>query len=370
MTPLAWLSAALWLIILLLPWQPWRTRERFDVAAADTAKAALDDVTVLIPARNEADTIDTTLRALANQGDGLRIVVIDDQSDDGTADMVRGLELPGVSIRAGVAPPDEWSGKLWALQQGLADVHTPLVLLLDADIALTRGTLVALRRKLVDGEWDLVSLMAALRMVTFWERLLMPAFVYFFRLLYPFALANSRLRWPAAAAGGCILVRTDMLRSVDAFTSLRDALIDDCALARKVKARGGRTWIGLSHAARSHRGYRELAAIWNMVARTAFTQLGYSLGLLMLCTVLMAIAFVIPVAALLTGPAELAVLACAAMAISYLPTLRYYRQSPFWAATLPLIGTLYLAMTWTSAWRYWRGVRSNWKGRRYCRPAP
>jgi hopene-associated glycosyltransferase HpnB len=210
--------------------------------------------------------------------------------------------------------------------------------------------------------------MATLETESFWEKLLLPAFVYFFKLLYPFRLSNSSSPRVAAGAGGCVLVDTGLLHEIGAFSSIRDEIIDDCALAARVKAAGHVTWIGLSRAVRSRRGYGGLRGIWEMVARTAFTQLRYSRGLLALCVVLLAWAFILPVVGLAVGDptARLASgVAITAMVLAYLPTLLYYRLSPLWALLLPVTGTLYLAMTVDSAWRYARGVRSAWRGRVY-----
>jgi len=197
----------------------------------------------------------------------------------------------------------------------------------------------------------LISLMAVLRMETFWERLLMPAFIYFFKLLYPFHLSNSSSSKVAAAAGGCILLETRVLDEIGGFNSLRGALIDDCALAKRVKSKGYKTWMGLSHSVRSLRPYNDMRAIWNMVARTAFTQLRYSTLLLILCTVIMLASFGMPGIGLLLSPISVKLLSAfclASMVLTYLPTLNFYRMSAWWALAMPLIGSLYLAMTWTS----------------------
>lgn len=355
-------AAGMWFGLLLAPWRPWSTRERLEPSAAEAAAAELSDVTVLIPARNEAGVIRRTLAALQAQGQGLRIVVIDDQSDDDTARIAR--SLPAVEVLAGQPLAAGWAGKLWALEQGLGRVGTPLTLLLDADIALAPGMLAALLAHKRSTGAAFVSLMADLRRTTFWDRLLLPAFVYFFKLIYPFHLSNSSFRQVAAAAGGCVLVDTEALRSVGAFGCLRDALIDDCTLARRIKDGGYRLWTGLSRGVISLRPYGDLHSIHAMVARSAFTQLRYSTALLLAVTMLFAAAYWLPLAALLMG-SKLAVAALCAMAVSYLPTLRYYGLSPLWALAMPVIGALYLAMTWSSAIRYWRGVRSSWKNRTY-----
>lgn len=361
---LAIFAFLLWLGLILAPWQPWRVRECLE--ATVTENAFLEDITVLIPARNEASVIGQTLKNLRQQGEGFRIIVIDDNSTDDTAAIARqeGAEtLPAGPLAAG------WAGKLWALEQGRKSTHTPLILLLDADIALQPGTLAAMARKLQGEKLQLVSLMAWLRMVSPWERLLMPAFIFFFKLLYPFRLANSSWNRFAAAAGGCILVEASSLERIGGFASLREALIDDCTLASRIKGTGGRTWIGLTHAAKSLRTYDSLDEIWNMVARSAFTQLRYSTGLLLLCSVLMGFAFGLPLASLAGSPTVrlFGLLALITMMASYLPTLRYYRRSAWWCLTLPIIAGFFLAMTWSSAIRYWRGERSRWKDRVYQR---
>jgi hopene-associated glycosyltransferase HpnB len=203
----------------------------------------------------------------------------------------------------------------------------------------------------------------------YWEKLLLPAFIFFFRLLYPFQLANDpKQRRVAAAAGGCILLETKLIDEIGGFAALRSALIDDCTFARRVKSLGARTWIGLTHSVCSVRRYDTLEAIWNMVARSAFTQLHYSTVALLGCTAVFLAAFWLPIAGLFLGDVAartLAVVALLAMITSYVPTLRFYRLGSAWVMALPLIGTLYLAMTWSSALRYWRGQRSRWKDRVY-----
>ncbi len=361
-------SCTIWVAILLLPWRPWSVKESLD-SADENKEHDLSHVTALVPARNEAATIEAALYSLAAQGRGLHIILVDDQSTDKTTKLALQTQIPNLKIIQGKPLPDGWSGKLWALEQGRSQVQTSKLLLLDADIKLQPGILAALLHKMHKDDRQLVSLMVSLRMQGFWERLLMPAFVYFFKLLYPFRLANSpRIPWLAAAAGGCILLETSILNEIKAFASLREALIDDCTLARKVKNQGYRTWLGLTHSAHSLREYQNLSEIWNMVARTAFTQLNYSIFLLALASLVMALAYWLPVMGLFfTDTRWLAMLALFAMMLAYVPVLRYYHCSWFWVFALPLIGTLYLAMTWSSALRYWRGQRSAWKERIYSR---
>jgi hopene-associated glycosyltransferase HpnB len=328
----------------------------------------LGDITVLIPARNEAETIKVTLPALTAQGRGLNIILIDDQSSDGTGQVARKAVDENLLIIKGKSLPSGWTGKLWALEQGRSHIRTPFTLLLDADIEPLPGIIGELKRAMQERDVQLISLMAELRMDTFWEKLLMPAFIYFFKLLYPFRLSNTGTSRVAAAAGGCILLETRVLDEIGGFNSLRGELIDDCALAKRVKSKGYKTWMGLSHSVRSLRPYNDMRAIWNMVARTAFTQLRYSKLLLILCTVIMLVSFGMPGIGLVLSPISVKLLSAfclASMVLTYLPTLNFYRLSAWWALAMPLIGSLYLAMTWTSAVRYWLGGGSHWKGRAY-----
>lgn len=365
---LTWVAAAIpalmWVGLLLVPWRPWSAREHLEADRYAMSAADLGEITVLIPARNEAEMIGATLAALQVQGAGLQVVVIDDQSSDATAQIA--ASYPNTRIISGQPLPHGWAGKLWALEQGMAHVHTAMTLLLDADIQLQPGLLGSLlAHKQREGR-HLVSLMADLRRTSFWDRLLLPAFVYYFKLLYPFSLSNSRSRHVAAAAGGCVLVDTQVLRQIGAFASLRDALIDDCTLARQVKADGYSTWLGLSRGVVSLRPYGTLGSIHDMVARSAFTQLRYSTLLLLVVTALFALAYGLPFVLLGSAVAwPFGLLAWVAMTLSYVPVLRYYRMSTLWALLLPLSALLYLGMTWSSALRYWRGIRSHWKGRTY-----
>jgi hopene-associated glycosyltransferase HpnB len=366
-TCLAGAGASIWLAIVLLPWRPWGTREFLDTVAS-SPEEDLSDITVLIPARNEAKLIETTLSRLKLQGLHLSIILIDDQSTDSTTRIARKLADPNLHIITGEPLPPGWSGKLWALEQGSHHVTTPLTLLIDADIELRPGILTVLRMKMKEDGLQFISLMAALQMVSFWERLLMPAFIFFFKLLYPFRLSNSKFVKVAAAAGGCILLETRLIEEIGSFKALRGELIDDCALAKKVKLLGCKIWIGLTHSVCSLRSYDHLSGIWNMVARTAFSQLRYSVLLLLLCTTIMMTAFWLPFVGLLFPTAIAKFISAAAlcgMVLIYLPTLKFYGLSSGWGVAMPLIGTLFLGMTWASAVRFWQGKGSRWKGRSY-----
>ncbi|MFT4583178.1 MAG: hopene-associated glycosyltransferase HpnB [Gammaproteobacteria bacterium] len=362
-------SLLIWLAVGLLPWRPWSTRERLELNAS-LKSTDLREISVLIPARNEAACINETLSLLSRQGTFAHVVVIDDQSDDDTKCIAENHTIKNLLVVAGTTPPEGWSGKLWALNQGLSFVDSRYVLLLDADIGLNPGTVATLLNHLEEKQLDMASLMANLHMRVFWEKLLLPPFVYFFKMLYPFALANSAGSQIAAGAGGCVLLRMTKLLEIGGFTSLKDAIIDDCTLARKIKESPGRIWIGLSNDARALRPYQTLSNIWNMVARTAYTQLHYSKALLLVCTLLLIVSYVVPIVALFNASSTVSALGIAAIATmlgTYTPTVRYYQLSPLWVLTLPLAAVLFLAMTWTSAIRYSRGERSRWKNRSYSR---
>jgi hopene-associated glycosyltransferase HpnB len=372
---LAAVSLAAWLAVLFLTAGSWRTRERLEPRATRAvADIDLGGVSVLIPARNEAAAIATTLEALAAQGPGLDVIVIDDQSDDSTAATAaetgaRLADRLALRIVAGEPLPPGWGGKLWALEQGLAATGRDYCLLLDAEIVLAPGMLGALVEKAETEGCAIVSIMARLKCESFWERLLVPPFIFFFKLLYPFARVNDARRRTAAAAGGCVLIRTDVLREVGGFAAIRAALIDDCTLARHVKRAGHSIWLGLSESVVSQRAYPNLEDFRRMVTRTAFTQLDYSVGWLGLVVVLMLAVFAAPVFALVLAGSVWGRLAGAAaltvMAVAFWPTVRLYRLPSWWVLTLPVAAMLFLEMTLASAINYWRGVKAQWKGRIY-----
>jgi len=366
-------STLLWVGFALLPWRPWSNQEVLDAMEGANGDTALDGITVLIPARNEAEVIQHTLQSVIEQGPGLKIVLIDDNSEDATVEKTRQMRISDLRIIRSAPLPTGWSGKLWALEQGRLHVTTPYTLLLDADIELARGVITALREKMHRQGVPFISLMATPSMSSGWEKLLMPAFVYFFKILYPFPCVNSHRTRVAAAAGGCILMETRMLDQIGGFGSIKSAVIDDCALARRVKSQGSKIWLGLTHSVKSVRNYQQLREMWDMVARTAFAQLHYSVGLLILCTLVMLLVYQVPVAMVASSNILIRYLALASLMImflTYVPILRFYDRSWAWTLVLPLVTALFLAMTWTSAIRYWRGERTRWKGRVYpCRAA-
>jgi hopene-associated glycosyltransferase HpnB len=318
----------------------------------------------------------------------LTVILVDDCSTDGTAEVAAALgpEPAGparaLRVLAGAPPPSGWAGKVWAMAQGLAaagETETKgYVLFTDADIAWRQGALRDLVRAAEAGDRDLVSQMALLRTATGWERVVVPAFVYFFAQLYPFGRVNSPRSRTAAAAGGCMLVRREALERSGGLAPIRGARIDDVALGQVIKGQRGRCWLGLSTEVVSVRPYPRLADLWQMVARSAYIQLRYSPWLLAGTVAGLAFIYLLPPAGAITGLAALAASAggttaavtaaaglagWALMSLTYLPMLRLYRLSPLRAPGLPLIALLYTAMTVDSARRHYAGRGAEWKGR-------
>lgn len=324
---------------------------------------------VVVPARDEAALIARSLGSLLAQNypGPLRIVLVDDRSTDGTGDIARGLDDPRLVVLRGSPRPPGWAGKLWALHQGVEATNEELVLLTDADIAhdpAHLSTLVAWLRQTGGG---MVSEMAALHCRTPAERALIPAFVYLFQLLYPFAWVNDPRRSTAAAAGGTVLIRRDELDRVGGIAAISGALIDDVALARAVKP-GSRIWLGHSVLARSIRPYPGVADIWRMVTRSAYVQLRRSPVLLAGTIAALALVFLAgPIAALFGhGAARIAgLLAWLLMSATFVPTLRSFRRSPVWAPLLPGIALFYMAATIGSAASHHFGQGVQWKSRAY-----
>ncbi len=360
--------------MLLLPWRPWSTRERIDPLPASAVRSAGTPgpgaIAVLIPARDEAATIRQTLESVVNQPGVADVVVVDDRSDDQTALIAN--RMPGVRVLSGQPTPAGWSGKLWAQQQGLGAIDSPLVLLMDADIRLAPGMLPALVGKLEREHLDQVSIMARLPGSSWPEKLMLPAFVYFFKQLYPFAWVNRDDRPFAAAAGGCVLVRREYLVRIGAFAAWKNTLIDDCELASRVRAAGGRIWLGLSHGVESMRRHPDLASILETIRRTAYTQLRHSRVLLLAVTAAMVFAFTVPPVATILGSlgrepvlTAVGIAGWLLMALSFLPQIRFSGLGAQWAFALPVSAMLFLVATVDSAIRYHFGTGPGWKGRRY-----
>jgi hopene-associated glycosyltransferase HpnB len=318
-------------------------------------------VVAVIPARNEAECVGRAVESLARQKypGSFRIVVVDDHSDDATAGIARAAAPSQMLdvVSAGELPQG-WTGKLWAISEGIryAERFAPEYLLLtDADIVHPPGNVAELATRAESGGYDLVSYMATLHCCTLSERALIPAFVFFFFMLYPPA-------WGAGAAGGCMLIRRAALEKIGGIAAIRGELIDDCALAKAVKSHGGRVWLGLNTETLSIREYRSFAEIAHMVSRTAFTQLNHSVLLLLGTIASMAVTYIVPPVLTMRGSIWGAA-AWALMSIAYLPALRFYRRSPVWAPALPAVAAFYLAATAQSAVSYWRGAGGVWKGR-------
>ena len=345
----------------------WRLRVEDPVASKNTAAS----VAVVIPARDEADVIGLAVRSLkAQQYSGrIDVFVVDDASSDGTAEAAR-----GVTVLSAGALPAGWTGKLWALSRGVerASASNPdWILLTDADIVHAPGNIASLVARAQAGGLDLASIMVRLRCSTLAERALIPAFLFFFLKLYPPRwIADSRSR-TAGAAGGCILIRPSMLERIGGIASIRGELIDDCALARKVKAAGGRIWMGVSLDSVSLRGYAGFGEMGRMIARTAFTQLRYSWLLVLGAVAGMLATYVAGPALLIWGPSVwargLGAAAWALMIAAYWPSLRFYGMTAVWALVwalmLPAVAVFYTAATLYSGWAHWRGRGGGWKGR-------
>jgi hopene-associated glycosyltransferase HpnB len=360
---------AAWVYLLAARGGFWLGRERHDSPAA-SAPSAWPAVTAVIPARDEAATIGRTVQSLLAQDyPGLAIVLVDDGSSDGTAAVAEQAAAGGgLTVLKGELLPAGWTGKVWAQKQGIATAlaNAPRYLLLtDADIVYAPGALKRLVARAEHGRYALTSLMVKLRCESFAERAFIPAFVFFFQMLYPFAWVGRTDHATAAAAGGCMLARADVLEESGGLDRIRDALIDDCALARQLKAEGP-IWLGLTERVRSVRAYDRLDAIRRMVTRSAYAQLGYSPLQLIGTVAGMALTFL--AAPLLTifssGTAEvMGVAAWAMMAVALQPTLRMYRLNPLWGLALPLIAFVYTIWTIESALQYMRGRGGQWKGR-------
>jgi hopene-associated glycosyltransferase HpnB len=360
---LALLSLCAWIYLFFAHGEFWRSRPQLSPAAPRESP----DVDIIVPARDEAETIRAAIGSLLAQeyAGKFRVILVDDNSTDGTAS--RAGEAPNLHIIRLDSKPPGWSGKLWALHEGIAASRSSIVLLTDADVVHQPAHLATLMAKLLDSQLDLVSEMVRLNCTSLAERMLVPAFVYFFQMLYPFAKVNDPRSRIAAAAGGTILVRCEALARNGGIDAIKDALIDDVALAKAVK-QGGPIFLGHSQLAASIRRYPGVSDIWLMISRTAFSQLRYSAPLLVLTIAALSIVWLVPPWEVVFGSGSVfgcALAACLLAALSYLPTLMRYRRNPLWALTLPLIAMFYMAATAASAVNYWRGKGANWKSRTY-----
>ncbi|MEU4269187.1 glycosyltransferase [Streptomyces sp. NPDC026092] len=407
MSVLAWIavgSLAAWGWLLLGQGFFWRTDQRLPIRRRATGHARVEPepgtwprVAVVVPARDEAEVLPLSLPSLLVQdypGEA-EIVLVDDGSTDGTGKLAGELAARYGGLPLTVTSPGEpepgWTGKLWALRHGIALVRArgregaqstggggdpEFLLLTDADIAHEPDSLRLLVASAVGSDLDLVSQMARLRVASGWERLVVPAFVYFFAQLYPFRWINRRRRPLAtAAAGGCVLLRTETAERAGVPDSIRQAVIDDVSLARAVRRAGGRIWLGLAERVDSVRPYPHLGDLWRMVSRSAYAQLRHNPLVLAGTVAGLAVVYLAPPVALAAGlfggdavAGWAGGLAWAVMAGTYVPMLRYYRQPLWLAPTLPFTALLYLLMTVDSAVQHYRGRGAAWKGRTYSRP--
>ena len=368
------ISLAAWIYLLLFRGFFWLMRERDD-RDLPPEPAAWPAVAAVVPARNEADVIVRSVGSLLGQnypGD-FRLVLVDDNSEDGTgkvaAEAAVNIGATGrLRLIAGQPLARGWTGKLWAVSQGVeaASACAPVYLwITDADIAHEPQTLRRLVARAEAGGLALVSLMARLQTGTWAERLLIPAFIFFFDMLFPFGLVNDARSKLAAAAGGCMLVRRDALEAAGGIASIRGEIIDDCALGARLKAQGP-IWLGLTRTSVSLRPYGSLRDIGRMVSRSAYAQLGYSPWLLAGTLAGMALVYLAAPVLTAIGPGAsrwVGLAVWALMAAAFQPMLRYYRLSPLWGLALPLIGALYTGFTVQSAIDVWRGKGGMWKGR-------
>ena len=333
-------------------------------------------IVALIPARNEVETIGATILSLRNQiySGKIEIIVIDDNSSDGTEIAARKAMCSRI-IKSGDLPSG-WTGKLWALHQGIKLIQkefpkTEYILFTDADINHSKENILQLVSKASCENLDIVSLMVRLNSESFWERFLVPPFIFFFQMLYPFRWVNDPRKKIAAAAGGCMLIRKTALDRVDGVLQIKGCLIDDCALGKSIKSHGS-IWLGLSEKTKSLRRYDQLVEIWSMVSRTAFAQLNYSLTNLLGTSLALFVTFLMPLLMLIFGIVfgnQLAImggsLSWLLMTFAYISTIRLFQIPFIWVFSFPFASFLYLIMTLASAIYFWRGRGGSWKGRYY-----
>ena len=380
---IAVLTLGLWLYLVLARGAFWLGRERDQ--ETPPAPAAWPAVAVVVPARNEAECVGQSIPSLLAQDyrGPLRVILVDDDSDDATAAVARGAAVrvggaERLTVLTGRPLPAGWTGKLWALAQGIdhvahepGEAAPPYLLLTDADIVHARDTIAWLVAQAESRKLVLTSLMAKLRCESLAERTLVPAFIFFFEMLYPFAWVNRQQSPTAAAAGGCVLLRADALQRAGGIAAIRSAVIDDCALAALMKQRGP-IWLGLTERSRSIRAYPDWGDIRRMVARSAYAQLQYSPLLLAGTVAGLLLTYLAPplLAIFAGGWAQMGgILAWLLMALAFQPTLRFYGVSPLWGIALPVIAAMYLLFTLDSAFQHALGRGASWKGRFQATPA-
>lgn len=380
---IAWASLAIWIGLMIGRGGYWLPRPQLNaMTSTPTSQAQALSIVAIIPARNEESVLgETIVSVLSQKSDGpFHVILVDDRSEDATASVAQRVAEEGnlpnrLTVVEGLRLPPGWAGKVWAMHQGAQqDIarNADYLWFTDADIAHDPNILQALVHASLTEDLDLVSLMAQLRIDSRWDRLLIPAFVYFFAKLYPFRFVNSPRLRTAGAAGGCIFVRRKTLEDAGGIEAIRSALIDDCALGKLIKRHGGRIWLGFTQAVHSVRIYGTLKSVWDMVARSAFHQLNYSMlkliGTVFGMLLIYAAPPVLTLIGLLASELGLAVLGGATwalMALSFIPILRHQQAPPWQALLLPVAGILYTGMTLSSAWRHHSGRSGLWKGRPY-----
>jgi hopene-associated glycosyltransferase HpnB len=360
---IAFISLLIWLYLFFAHGRYWESAPELPPATP----SAFPDVDIVIPARDEAETIGQVIASLLAQdyAGNFRVILVDDDSTDGTAALAGAA--PNLRIITGGAKPPGWTGKLWALAQGVDASTAPVLLFADADIIHDNRHLSSLVARLLSPRVDMVSEMVRLNCDSLAERALVPAFVYFFQMLYPFGRVNDPLSPTAAAAGGTVLIRREALERIGGIAAIKSALIDDVALAHEVK-KYGPIYLGHSGLAASIRPYPHFADIWRMVARTAFTQLKYSAVVLAGTLLGLALVWLVPAWEIVFGHGWRFLFGLAAFALaaaSYMPTLTRYRRSRLWAIALPAIALFYMAATLGSALNFWTGTGASWKNRAY-----
>lgn len=382
------LNLIIWIYLLIFRGKFWLPDQRLlPTSEAEIAQIkSWPSIYIIIPARNEAKLLQATLNSLLNQDypGNFQIILVDDHSTDNTANVAKMIaqqsnNFAKLEVISAADLPNGWTGKLWAISEGInqAKKATPApdyFLFTDADIEHSPTNI---RQIVVKAELEnlaLVSLMVKLQCQTLAEELMIPAFVFFFQKLYPFRWVNNPQNSTAAAAGGCILISPQILEEIGGIEVIRNALIDDCALAKAVqqKSRNKKIWLGLTSETKSSRSYPDLASIWNMVARTAFTQLNYSPLLLVGTVIAMTLVYLLPSLGIILGVifsqwevVLISVFSRLLMFLAYFPIIRFYQCSPIYAFGLPTVAFLYTLMTIDSAWRHWQGRGGNWKGRVY-----
>jgi hopene-associated glycosyltransferase HpnB len=369
---LACATLAVWVYLMMARGGFWRCAERDEEGPS---LAFWPSIVAVIPARDEAEGVAQTIGTLLKQDypGAFTVVLVDDGSTDATVEVARSAAAEAAQgerlrVLTGASLPAGWTGKLWAMKQGFENASASgptFVLFADADIVFAQGALRRLVSRAMSDNLALVSLMAKLRCESFIERALIPAFIFFFQMLYPFSWVNGPNRTFAAAAGGCMLVRRDVLEAVGGLEAIRGALIDDCALAKQIKRRAP-IRLALTEQVISTRSYSTFWEARTMIARSAYAQLRYSPLLLAGTVAGLALTYLVPVLLALLGQGFAQYCGLATWAIMFValqPTLSFYRVSPLWGVFLPAIAAIYLLFTLDSAYQYTRGRGGLWKGR-------